>query len=97
MFFLGSFIFNPPRRKDSRRVPYATAERHTRIVYPSDKLSNCVARYIPHASAYGLGLGVLSTPEGTLEGTPESTSKGTPKGTPDGGQPRPVGLGASVA
>jgi hypothetical protein len=21
--------------------------RHTRIVYPSDKLSNCVARYIP--------------------------------------------------
>src|SRR2546429_828522 len=39
----------PMRRmvKIHARVLYATAERHTRIVYPSDKLSNCVARYIP--------------------------------------------------
>src|SRR5277367_4448030 len=27
--------------------PNAAPERQTRIVYPSDKLSNCVARYIP--------------------------------------------------
>src|SRR2546421_172139 len=28
-------------------VPPHALVRHTRIVYPSDKLSNCVARYIP--------------------------------------------------
>src|SRR5277367_2750507 len=30
-------------------VPPHALVRHTRIVYPSDKLSNCVARYIPLA------------------------------------------------
>src|SRR5277367_6703204 len=47
-------------------VPPHALVRHTRIVYPSDKLSNCVARYIP--GRVGLFYPSIDEPSADSEG-----------------------------